>query len=75
VSGVDTATIHFSPIPDSVIDQLLEEGEVMYCAGGLMVEHPLVLPYRRIEGTEDSVMGLSLDLLQSLLRDLQQSHS
>jgi predicted house-cleaning NTP pyrophosphatase (Maf/HAM1 superfamily) len=36
-----------------------------------MVEHPLVLPFRRkIEGTEESVMGLSVDLLHSLLEKL-----
>jgi predicted house-cleaning NTP pyrophosphatase (Maf/HAM1 superfamily) len=36
-----------------------------------MVEHPLVLPFRRkIEGTEESVMGLSVDLLHSLLEEL-----
>ena len=47
-------------------------GEVLSCAGGLMVEHPLVLPYRRqIEGTEESVMGLSLDLLEKLLVELK----
>jgi hypothetical protein len=37
-----------------------------------MVEHPKVLPYRRhIEGTEDSVMGLSLKLLTKLLSQLK----
>jgi septum formation protein len=46
-------------------------GEVLNCAGGLMVEHPLVLPFRRkIEGTEESVMGLSVELLHSLLEEL-----
>jgi septum formation protein len=73
VSGVDTAVIHFSPIPDDIIQELLDEGEVMHCAGGLMVEHPLVLPYRRLEGAEDSVMGLSLSLLDSLLEKLDSS--
>jgi septum formation protein len=45
---------------------------VINCAGGLMVEHPLVLPYRKkIIGTEESVMGLSLELLASLLEKLK----
>ena len=36
-----------------------------------MVEHPLVLPFRKkIEGTEESVMGLSMELLHSLLDKL-----
>ena len=48
-------------------------GDVLNCAGGLMVEHPLILPYRKsIEGTEESVMGLSLELLTKLLVDLKQ---
>jgi len=73
VGGVDTATIHFDPIPPAVITELLDEGEVLNCAGGLMVEHPKVLPYRRrIDGTEASVMGLSLDLLDTLLLQLRQ---
>jgi septum formation protein len=47
-------------------------GEVLQCAGGLMVEHPLILPYRReIIGTEASVMGLSIELLTSLLKKLK----
>ena len=38
-----------------------------------MVEHPLILPYRKyIEGTEESVMGLSMELLTKLLVQLKQ---
>lgn len=37
-----------------------------------MVEHPKVLPYRRrIDGTEDSVMGLCLELLTKLQLQLK----
>ena len=47
-------------------------GEVLNCAGGLMVEHSLILPYRKqIIGTEESVMGLSMELLTSLLEKLK----
>lgn len=31
--AVDTATVHFAPIPDSVIEQLIQEGTVFACAG------------------------------------------
>ena len=59
VEAVDTARIHFQPIPEEVVAQLVEEGLVFRCAGGLMIEHPLVEPLiTRIEGTPDSVMGL-----------------
>jgi septum formation protein len=73
VAGVDTATIHFRPtIPSDLIDKLLEQNEpILSCAGGLMVEHPLVKNHiDRIDGTEDSVMGLSKDLVLSLLKEL-----
>ncbi|MGK3734764.1 MAG: septum formation protein [Bacillariaceae sp.] len=79
VSGVDTATIHFKSdtlgVNDAasiLIDSLIEHGEpVMSCAGGLMIEHPLVQNHvDRIDGTEDSVMGLSKDLVLRLLEEL-----
>ncbi|CAI5991684.1 unnamed protein product [Closterium sp. NIES-64] len=43
-AAVDVAEVYFRAIPDSVIDQLVAEGDIFYCAGGLMVEHPLVAP-------------------------------
>jgi septum formation protein len=73
VSGVDTATINFlKTIPADLIDRLVaEEQPVLSCAGGLMVEHPLVKEYiTSIDGTEDSVMGLSKDLVLQLLKEL-----
>ena len=74
VSGVDTATIYFKQdIPaGELVDQLVAQDQpIMSCAGGLMVEHPLVKEYiERIDGTEDSVMGLSKDLVVSLLEEL-----
>jgi len=72
VSGVDSTEIHFKEIPDDIIDILLEEGMVLNCAGGLMIEHPLVQPFiERVEGDLDSVMGLSKRLTEDLLKELQ----
>ena len=74
VSGVDTATIYFSTsIPTDLVDQLVELGEpILSCAGGLMIEHPLTKEHlQRIDGTEDSVMGLSKDLVLRLLQELK----
>eukprot|EP00981_Chlorochromonas_danica_P010410 scaffold3216_cov177-Ochromonas_danica.AAC.2 len=65
------ATIHFDQIPEEVVDRLLSDGQALHCAGGLMVEHPLLQPYiKRIDGTMDSVMGLSCELLEKLLIEL-----
>ncbi|CAM9945647.1 unnamed protein product [Scytosiphon promiscuus] len=69
-SGVDTAEIFFNEIPDSVVRELCSEGTVLHCAGGLMVEHALVQPYiTKIEGSLDSVMGLSKALVLKLLEE------
>lgn len=74
VAGVDTATIHFKPNlnADDLVDRLLDNDEpILSCAGGLMVEHPFVREYlNKIDGTEDSVMGLSKSLVLNLLEEL-----
>lgn len=76
VSGVDTATVHFRNnfSGDELVDELLkEDAPILSCAGGLMVEHPKVKAnIDRIDGTEDSVMGLSKDLVLRLLKELSE---
>lgn len=65
---VEVCTIHMSDMPDDVIDKLIDEGDVMWCAGGLMVEHPLVVPYiTSIEGTQEAVMGLGKEAVMQVL--------
>lgn len=32
-SAVDSATVHFNPIPDDIIEQLIQERTVFSCAG------------------------------------------
>jgi septum formation protein len=71
VAGTETATIHFNHFPDEIIQRILDEGEVIHCAGGLMVEHELLQPYiHKMDGTQDALMGLSIDLLNSLFDEL-----
>lgn len=82
VYGVDTAQINFkASVAESsedgsmdLIDALLKDGApVLSCAGGLMVEHPLVKKHiSGIDGTEDSVMGLSKALVLDLLQELKE---
>lgn len=76
VSGVDTATVIFknSFSGDALVDDLLaEDAPILSCAGGLMVEHPKVKAnIERIDGTEDSVMGLSKDLVLQLLKEMKE---
>jgi len=67
---VQECTVHMDPLPDATIDALLAEGQVMWCAGGLMIEHPLVAPLiTRIEGTPDAVMGLGKETVMRVLAD------
>jgi len=73
-SAVDIATITFAPIPKSVAQSLVDEGEVMWCAGGLMVEHPAVAPYiTGMEGGQDTVMGLSKARVMELICQAMES--
>lgn len=76
VTGVDTATIRFreSVATCDLIDRLVAEGApVLSCAGGLMVEHPLVREHLEgIDGTEDSVMGLSKRLVLELMAEMKE---
>ena len=72
VSGTDTAAIYFSPFPEEVLSELLADPFLLKCAGGLMVEHPLIQPYlEKIEGTQDSVMGLSKALVLRLVGEME----
>lgn len=62
------ARVHFLPIPEDTVDELVREGEIFYCAGGLMVEHPLVQPHiRSMEGSMDSVQGFDAASVCGLL--------
>jgi septum formation protein len=78
VSGLHVATIHFSPTlteaaASRLVDDLLKDNApVLSCAGGLMVEHPLTRQYiDRMEGSEDSVMGLDKQTVANLLDQLR----
>ncbi|XP_073124305.1 uncharacterized protein [Henckelia pumila] len=67
----DKVEIYFHDIPESAIDKLIEEGIVLYVAGGLIIEHPLILPYvKEVVGETDSVMGLPKALTRRLIDDV-----
>ncbi|XP_052189087.1 uncharacterized protein LOC127799264 isoform X3 [Diospyros lotus] len=65
---LDKVEIYFHAIPDQVIDNLIEEEMILNVAGGLITEHPLMLPYiKQVVGTMDSVMGLPKALTERLI--------
>ncbi|GAA0159410.1 hypothetical protein LIER_16188 [Lithospermum erythrorhizon] len=67
----DKVEIHFQEIPEQVIDNLIAEGLILNVAGGLIIEHPLILPHvKKVDGATDSVMGLPKDLTERLIREV-----
>ncbi|KAI3902271.1 hypothetical protein MKW92_046276 [Papaver armeniacum] len=67
----DRVEIYFREIPDEVIEKLVDEGVVLYVAGGLIIEHPLIFPFiEKVEGTTDSVMGLPKALTEKLINEV-----
>ena len=81
VEGTDTATIYFTESVGHIdaasnqdlVDRMLkDDAPILSCAGGLMIEHPMVREHvEKIDGTEDSVMGLSKALVDRLLGELK----
>ncbi|KAI9352737.1 inosine triphosphate pyrophosphatase-like protein [Obelidium mucronatum] len=69
---VDHAKQHFKYIPDSVIDALIQAGRVFECCGGFTIEDPILKPFvgetEGIDGGADSIVGLSLTIIQRLIQ-------
>ena len=73
VHATDIASQAFLPIPREVVTAVLAKGDVLTCAGGFMIDEPLLEPYlgKRV-GTAESIMGLPVHLLPGLLREVQE---
>ena len=58
----------------SLLERLVESGApVMKCAGGLMIENPLVKEFiTHCEGGEDAVLGLSRGSVVECLREMRE---
>jgi septum formation protein len=70
VSRVATTTVHFAKVDDAEIDAYVATGEPLHVAGAFTIDGlggPFV---ERVEGDPGTVVGLSLPLLRTLLRDL-----
>ncbi len=69
--GVDFAKVYFSSIPDDLIDRLIADGRILISCGSFIVNDPIIDAYvDHIEGTIESIEGLPLDLVQSLLKEV-----
>ena len=68
---IDIASQVFLPIPEDIISQVIAKGDVLECAGGFMIDEPLLQPYlgeRR--GTAESIMGLPVHVLSDLFEQV-----
>jgi septum formation protein len=69
--GVATAKQYFHEIPEHLIDELIKQGDVMWCAGGFTIEH--MTPYlKSLEGEEETIQGLPKTLTQQLIDQVRQ---
>jgi len=67
--ALEVCVVRMDPLPDEDVEALVAEGDVMWCAGGLMVEHARVAPrVAAIEGGgDDAVRGLGRATVARLL--------
>ena len=67
--GTDTAKVFFKPFSDSMLEEFIKHGEPLTRAGGFGIQHPIMSPHvDKLEGAEDTIVGLSLNLLKRLLK-------
>jgi len=69
--GTDVATQHFKYLPEELIDDLIENGDVMLCSGGFTIEHMGLYLGERI-GEEETVRGLPKSLTLKLLKEVME---
>ena len=69
--GVDIAQIIFRQIPEEAINEFIANGDPFSKAGGFAVQDPILKPFiEKIDGTEDSIMGLPKTLTTKLMEEV-----
>lgn len=69
VTAVDIGKVYFNPIPEDVIEKIIEQGDVFHCAGAFQIEgDSLFQPYfAKIEGSIDGIKGIPVQLVKKML--------
>ena len=71
LTGTDIAKIWFWHIPLEIIFDYIDTGDPFRHAGGFDHWHPMLKPFvKRIDGEEESIIGMPIQLLKSLLEKL-----
>eukprot|EP00834_Sanchytrium_tribonematis_P008401 NODE_972_length_2821_cov_1.084864.p3 type:complete len:189 gc:universal NODE_972_length_2821_cov_1.084864:858-292(-) len=60
-----------TPIPDKILEELSYCPDLLYCAGALMVEHPLLQDYIIPNDYEEAIQGLPIKEVKEHLIGLQ----
>lgn len=69
--GVDIATVWFRPIPEKVIARMISRSDICSFAGAFAFQDPLQKSFiDRIEGEEESILGLPKELTFNLLKEI-----
>ena len=69
---VDIAKIYFRVIPDEIIFELIDQGNIFNAAGAFIHEDPLLVPYiERIEGESESVSGLPKEMTRRMIEEIR----
>ena len=68
--GVEISRQYFKPIPDIVIQSIVDKGKCMHSSGAFMIEDPDFIPYlSHREGDPDAIRGMPLKLLNRLIEE------
>lgn len=68
----DSNTVYFKKFPEEAIEQFVKEEAVYKRAGGLAIHDAMAERYtEKIEGSFDSIMGLPKELVERLMKEVQ----
>ena len=69
ISGVDTATVHFRPMPDAFIDAYIASGDPMDKAGAYAIQGQTGIFIDSVQGNPFTVMGLPIAMLTAFFEE------
>ncbi|CRG99272.1 Maf-like protein, putative [Plasmodium relictum] len=71
ITGIDESVIKICDMNDNIINKILEDLSIYFCAGALKIENTFMHKYiNEIKGNIDSIFGLSINLLFHLVNFL-----
>lgn len=69
--GSDYSEVYFTAIPDYVVENFVKDSKIYARAGGFSVHDPIMQKYiLNIKGSREGVMGLPVELLQNLIKQV-----